>query len=199
MSDFAAAAVTFHTHALAAARHGRKAVGGAPPRAAGDAALVAARAAWARAHVQSREMRTATPAAGVVRADTLAIRELCRTLMPLDSPDIGSLEADVRPVIHGGARAFGEIAWLTAVVLAEMDARGDLYLPAHSLSGAEVTEDPSLVRAKLRGDTVRAPSDRVRSLAHAYEAAGATVPDLFSVVCGARPPCASTPSATPMI
>jgi hypothetical protein len=46
-------------------------------------------------------------------------------------------------------------------LLAELDASGDLYLPARRLSGAEVTEDPSLVRAKLRGDIVRVPSARV--------------------------------------
>jgi len=155
LSDFAAAGVTFHTHALAAVSCRRKATGGAPPRAAGDAALMAARTAWAQAHLQSREMRTATPAAGVVHADTLAIRELCQSLMPLDQAAKWAAGADLRAVINGGARAFGEIAGLTALVLAGMDASADLYLPARSLSGAEVTEDPSLVRAKLRGDTFR--------------------------------------------
>ena len=199
LSDLAAAAVTFHTHALAAVCGGRTSTGGAPPRVAGDAALVAARTAWARAHLQSREMRTATPAAGVVRADTLAIRELCQTLMPLDPGANRAAKVDLRPVINGGARAFGDIAGHAARVLGAIDARGDLYLPARSLSGAEVTEDPSLVRAKLRGDTVRVPSARVGNLAHAYRAARASVPDPFSVVCGARPPCTRTPSAAQML
>lgn len=199
LSDLAAAAVTFHTHAVAAVRRTRTATGCVPPQAAGEAPLVAARNAWAQAHLQSREMRTPTPAAGVVRADTLAIRELCRTLMPLDPGGNGAVDADMRRVIHGGAGAFGEIAGLAARVLAELDATGDLYLAARNLLGAEVTDDPSLVRAKLRGDTVRAPRSRVGGLAHAYQAARASVPHPVPVVWGARAPCARTPSPTPIL
>jgi hypothetical protein len=173
LSDFAVAAVAFHTHALAAVSCRGQSIGCAPQRAAGAAPLVAARAAWAQAHLQSREMCTATPAVGVVRADTLAIRKLCQTLMPLDPAANRAADANLRPVIFGGARAFGEIAEHAASVLAELDASGNLYLPARSLTGAEVTEDPSLVRAKLQGDTVRVPHSRVGSLAHAYEAAQA--------------------------
>lgn len=192
LSDFAAAAVTFYTHALAAVSCERTPTGCAPPRASGDGPLLAARTAWAQAHLQSREMRTATPAAGVVRADTLAIRELCRTLMPLDPGANRAADVDLRPMIYGGARAFGEIAGPTARVLAELDATGDLYLSARSLTGAEVTEDPSLVRAKLRGDTVPVPSGRVRSLALAYRTARYSVQDSISVVGGSRPRCART-------
>jgi hypothetical protein len=56
-------------------------------------------------------------------------------------------------------------------VLAELDATGQLLLSARILTGAEVTEDPALVRAKLRGDTVRVPHGRVKTLARSYQMA----------------------------
>jgi hypothetical protein len=135
--------------------------------------LVVVRAAWAQAHLQSRELRTATPAAGVVRGDTLAIRELCRTLMPLDSAAILSGDMKLRAVINRGARAFAEIAGCNVRVLAELDATGHLYLPARRLTGTEVTEDVHLVTAKLRGDFVRAPHHQIRQLAQSYKSASA--------------------------
>ena len=171
LSDFAAAAVTFHAHAFAALRPA-----GAPPvnGLGGDdsgAGLLVARAAWSQVHLQSREMRTATPCAGVVRADTLAIREFCRTLIPLDPAGNRRVSCELRATINGGARAFCEIAGFNASVLAELDATGQLYQSARNLTGAEVTEGPYLVVAKLRGDIVRAPCGQVESLAQSYKSA----------------------------
>ena len=174
LSDFAAAAVTFHTHAVAAIRCERTTPGGAPPRAAGAAPLLAARNAWAQAHLQSRGMRTATPAAAVVRADTLAIRELCRTLIPLDPGGNHCVDKDLRPIISGGARAFCQIAGYNAHVLAELDATHQLYQSARTLTGEQVTDDPHLVVAKLRGDIVRVPRGQIEGLAQSYKLARTT-------------------------
>jgi hypothetical protein len=59
-------------------------------------------------------------------------------------------------------------------VLAELDATGQLYLSARKLTGDEVTEDPHLVVAKLRGGIVRVPRGQVESLAQSYTAARTT-------------------------
>ena len=174
LSDFAAAAVTFHAHAPAHVRP----VEAWPVNGLGrddmEGRLLVARAAWSQVHMQSREMRTATPCAGVVRADTLAIRELCRTLMPLGPRPNRSVEPELRSTINGGARAFGEIAGDNARVLAELAATGQLYLSARKLTGDEVTEDPNLVVAKLRGGIVRVPRGQIESLAQSYKSARTT-------------------------
>ena len=171
LSDFAAAAVTFHAHAFAHVRpQNASSVNGLSGDDM-DRRLPVARAAWSQVHMQSREMRTATPCAGVVRADTLAIRELCRLLMPLDPAGNRSVDAELRATINGGARAFCEIAGYNARVLAELHATGQLYQSARNLSGAEVTEDPYLVVAKLRGDIIRVPHSQVESLAQSYASA----------------------------
>jgi hypothetical protein len=77
----------------------------------------------------------------------------------------------LRATINGGVRTFSEIASYNACVLAELDATGQLYVSARSLTGAEVTEVPDLVGAKLRGDIVRVPLRQVESLAQSYETA----------------------------
>lgn len=107
-----------------------------------------------------------------MRSDTNAIRDLCRSLMPLD-PAAWTPDPELRAVVHGGVRAFREIARWNASVLVGLDATGQLYLPARSLTGAEVSENQHLVAAKLRGGMVRVPHGQVRHLVQSYDAAAA--------------------------
>jgi len=187
LSDFAAAAVTFHALAMTHLRPGQDLPANGLGRDDMQHQLLVARHAWSQIHLQSREMRTATPCAGVVRADTLAIRELCRHLMPLDPAGNRSVDSDLRSTINGGARAFCEIADYNGRVLAELDATGQLYLSARTLTGDEVTEDPHLVVAKLRGGIARVPRGQVESLAQSYRSARtATVTEVSSA--GKRAP-----------
>jgi len=174
LSDFAAAAVTFHAHAMTHLRPGQDLPANGLGRDDMQHQLLVARGTWSQIHLQSRDMRTATPAAGVVRADTLAIRELCRTLMPIGPAGNQHVDSDLRSTINGGARAFCEIADYNGRVLAELDATGQLYLSARTLTGDDVTEDPHLVVAKLRGGIVRVPHGQVESLAQSYKSAGTT-------------------------
>lgn len=171
LSDFAVAAVTLHAHAAAYLRPG-----GPPsltdlPRDPVARRLLKARAAWSQIHLQSRELRTMPPSAGVVRADTLAILKLCRSLMPLDQVASRHSDPGLSSVASSGVLAFREIAGWNAHVLAELDTTGQLYLPARNLTGAEVTDHPYLVAAKLRGEIVRAPQTHVQHLAKSYESA----------------------------
>jgi hypothetical protein len=171
LSDFAAAAVTFHAHALGHLRPGQDMPANGLGRGDMEHQMLIARGAWSQIHLQSRELRTATPAAGVVRADTLAIRELCRTLMPLGPAGNQCVDSDLRSIINGGARAFCEIAGYNGRVLAELDTKGQLYQSARHLTGDEVTEDPNLVVAKLRDRIVHVPHAQVETLAQFYESA----------------------------
>ena len=171
LSDFAAAAVTFHGHAHAHLRSEEASPVHRLWRGDMERRMLGARAAWSQVNLQSREMRTATPPAGFVRAETLAIRELCRPLMPLDPAANRNADEELRSTINGGARAFCEIADYNARSLADLHATGQLYQSARNLTGAEVTEDPHLVVAKLRGDIVRVPRSQVESLAQSYESA----------------------------
>jgi len=158
-----------------------------------------ARVVWSQVHLQSREMRTATPAAGVVRADILAIRDLCRTLLPLDPAAKTSTDPELRAVVHGGLRAFREIAGWNARVLADLDATGQLHLPARSLTGAEVTDDPYLVAAKLRGEMVRVPDGQVQRLEQSYEQARALQTNELTPRDGRAPHAHSmSPTVAPM-
>jgi hypothetical protein len=171
LSDFAVAAVTFHAHAFAHLRPcGASPLGDFGRDELGRRLLVA-RAAWSQVHMQSSEMRTATPCARVVRADTLAIRDLCRALMPLDPAGDRRVKAELRATINGGGRLFCEIAGFNARVLAQLDATGQLYQSARNLTGAEVTQDPQLVVAKLRGEIVRVPRGQAENLMQSYESA----------------------------
>jgi hypothetical protein len=174
LSDFAAAAVTFHAHAMTHLRPGQDLPTTGLGRDDMQHQLLIARGTWSQIHLQSREMRTATPALGVIRADTLAIRELCRTLMPLGPAANQHVSSDMRSTINGGARTFCEIAGYNARVLAELDATGQLYLSARTLTGDEVTEDPHLAVAKLRGGIVHVPHGQVESLAQFYKSARKT-------------------------
>ena len=117
---------------------------------------------------------------GVVRADALALRDLCRTLMPLKPVGGQSPDPEVSAVAYGGARAFREIAALNALVLAGLDATGQLHLSARTLTGGAVTADPQLVAAKLRGDIVQVPRAQVQRRQQSYEAAGALLGDMGS-------------------
>ncbi len=81
-------------------------------------------------------------------------------------------------LVHGGAGAFREIAGCNASVLAGLGATGQLYLPARSLTGVEVSEDPQLVVAKLRDDMVRVPNAQAQRLVRSYEFAAALSGDI---------------------
>lgn len=180
LTDYAAAAVIVHTHV------GAHLTGGASGEVAdlSDHSMARrahqGRAVWALAHLESRQLRTAAPGLAVVRTDLLAVRELCQRLLALRPAASGEDNArDPRRVlalVNGCVRAFADIAGWNAAVLDNLAGRGQLYVAGRRLTGDQVTDDPSLVEAKLRGSFVPAPGAQVRPLAQAYAAARAVAP-----------------------
>ena len=83
LTDYAAAAVIVHTHAAAYLTRGISGdVVDLPARPMARRAHQG-RAAWTLAHLEARQLRTAALGLEVVRADLLAVRDLCRRLLPL--------------------------------------------------------------------------------------------------------------------
>lgn len=177
LTDYAAAAVIVHTHVGAYLTRGRSGkVADFPAHSMARHALEG-RAAWSLAHLEARRLRTATPGLGVVRTDLLAVRDLCGRLLPLSPSASGEAPTgdprQMRALVNGCVRAFADIAGWNAAVLEDLGQTGQLYVSGHRLTGDQVTDDPSLVAAKLQGCFVPAPAEQVRLLAHAYEAARA--------------------------
>ena len=138
----------------------------------------AGQATWGLIHLQTRQLRTATPGLAIVRHDVLAIRDLCKRVLPIDAEargEIGSAEArDVRALVNGGVRAFGDVARWNAAVFDDLGASGQLLVPSQTLTGDQVSDDPRLAATKLSGRAAQAPSERTNQLAAAYATAGGT-------------------------
>ena len=181
LTDFAAAAVIVHTHV--GAYLGRRATGDVTDLASRSMVQRAqrGRAAWSLAHLETRSLRTSTPGLRVVRADLLAVRDLCQRVLPMGLEVAGAGRAGdprrVRALANGSIRAFTEIAGRNADVLKDLGSRGQVYISGHQLTGDQVCDDPSLVEAKLHGRLIPASLADVRPLDRAYGKARAESPD----------------------
>jgi len=180
LTDYAAAAVIVHTHAGAYLTSGISGdVSGSPVHSMARRAYHG-RAAWTLAHLEGRQLRTATPGLALVRKDLLSVRDLCQRLLPLGASVSGEdLAADprqVRAMVNASIRAFTDIASSNAAVLENLSRTGQLYVSGHRLTGDQVTDDPPLVNAEVHGSFVPAPAQQVRPLAQAFAAARAGAP-----------------------
>lgn len=181
LADYAAAAVILHTHAGAYLTQGVSGdVVDLPAHSMAHRAHLG-RAAWSLAHLEARQLRTATPGLAVVRGDLLAVRKLCRRLLPLDttaSADVATGDLrQMRAMVNVCVRAFADIAGWNDAVLENLSRTRQLYVSGHQLTGDQVTDDPSLVEAKIYGSFVPAPAQQVQPLAQAYAAVSAGAPE----------------------
>ncbi|MCZ3385984.1 MAG: hypothetical protein LH630_03235 [Actinomycetia bacterium] len=181
LTDFAAAAVIVHTHASAYLSRGFWGKVADLPTHSMARRAIEGRAAWSLLHLQTRQLRAASPGLGVIRTDLLAVRDLCRVVLPLGGPVGPSANADderrVRALANGGIRSFADIAQWNAAVADQLSLVGELYVPARTLSGEQVTEQPVLVEAKLGGRLAPAPGEQVQRLVEGYAAASAVAPE----------------------
>jgi hypothetical protein len=180
LTDYAAAAVIVHTHAGAYLTQGQSGEVSNFPAHSMARRAYQGRAAWTLAHLEGRQLRTATPGLAVVRKDLLSVRDLCRRLLPLGATTSDQVPTgdprQVRALVNGCIRAFTDIAASNAAVLEYLNRTGQLYVSGHRLTGDQVTDDPSLVDAKVHGGFVPAPAQQVQPLAQAYVAARAGAP-----------------------
>jgi hypothetical protein len=181
LTDYAAAAVILHTHVGAYLTQGVSGDMGGLPAGSMARRAYQGRVAWSLTHLEARQFRTATPGLAVVRADLLAVRTLCSRLLPVDVAISGeAATADprqVRAMVNGCIQAFTDIAGWNAAVLENLSRTGQLYVSGHWLTGDQVTDDPSLVEAKIHRSFVLAPAQQVQPLAQAYAAARVGAPE----------------------
>lgn len=181
LTDFAAAAVIAHTHASAYLSRRTASEFTDFPTHSMARRTVGGRAAWTLVHLQTRQLRTASPGLGVIRTDLLAVRDLCRVVLPLGGPVGLSANANderrVRALVNGGIRSFADIAQWNAAVTDRIGLAGEFYVPARTLSGEQVTDQSALVEAKLRGRLAPAPGEQVQRLVESYAAAFAVAPE----------------------
>jgi len=155
LTDFAAAGVIVHTHASAyLSMRTTGEVTDLPTHSMARRA-VDGRALWSLVHLQARQLRTASPGIGAVRTDLLAVRDLCQVVLPMAGSAGHETNAEderrVRALVNGGIRSFADIAQWNAAVLDRLGVAGELYVPARTLTGEQVIDQPALVEAKLRG------------------------------------------------
>jgi hypothetical protein len=197
LTDYAAAAVIIHTHVGAYLTQGRLDHVTDLPVLSMARRAYQGRSAWSVAHLEGRQLRTATPGLAVVRKDLLSVRDLCQRLLPLDMTTPAQVapgdRRQVRALANGCIRAFSDIAGWNAAVLENLSRTGQLYVAGHRLTGDQVTDDPPLVEAKIRGSLVPAPVQQVQPLAQAYAAAHSVEPAL-----GWRQPASAALSGEPV-
>ncbi len=137
--------------------------------------------AWRTLRTTLSELRTTTPPSAAVRGEAALVRRLLT----------GALSRDAaRPTVQVAVDRLPEVAeWgLAAFRTATHDG---VFVPGSALRGVEVSDQPELAVAKLRGRTVPAPSARLDAVVAAYgrarQAAGG----------GGRRGELSSPSAAP--
>lgn len=173
LTEFATAGVIVHTH-VRDYLTGDSAMGMAGVSANSVARMSSdARTAWAEVNQQTRQFRTATPGSAALRDDVAAIRDLCQDVWPLRGPRSDPGPEDLRrlrALANGSVRAFGDIGKWNGQVLHHLAASGQLFVVGFALTGDQVSDDPTLVAAKLSGALVMAPHEQIRPLAKAYQA-----------------------------
>lgn len=172
LTDFAASGVIVHAHA--AAFLAATSPGGVNELPAGSLPTQAraGQATWSLIHLQARQLRTATPGLAIVRHDVLAIRDLCKQVLPIGPEAQTEAEnpetCDARALVKGSVRAFSDIARWNAAVFDDLSGSGQLLVPSRTLSGGQVSDDPRLVASKLRGHAAPAPAGRIDQLTRLY-------------------------------
>ena len=119
-------------------------------------------AAWLDVHSQIRFLRTTTAALPGVRSDVVAIRGLIAQLKA------GEPTRDVQAALVGSARRFGDVAAWNRKTLATEASSRRLLIPGRHLTGNQVSDDLTLVKAKLQGLLVPVLAEHVDAAQAAY-------------------------------
>jgi hypothetical protein len=127
--------------------------------------------AWREVHKQLAQLRTATPVMEGLRADVVAIRRL------LEAVADGEPTPRAQRAVVAAAGRFGEIAVWNREAFEAQGKKGRVVTPGRFLTGNQVSDDPLLVRAKLKGTLAPLQKEQVKALTAAYErAATASTP-----------------------
>ena len=166
LADLAVAGIVVHEAAAGQMR--QAASGDGPPDLGVRRALSRfedGAAAWREVHLQLRQLRTATPVVDGLRGDVVSVRQLLGVL--------GAEEPNRRTqsAVVSAAGRFGEIAVWNLEAFEAQGKKGRVYIPGRFLTGNQVSDEPMLVRAKLKGTLAPLQKEQVLALRSAYDAA----------------------------
>jgi hypothetical protein len=167
LADFAVAGIVVHETAAGQMRQVAADCEG-PVDLAVRRALVryeAGASAWREVHVQLAQLRTTTRVLDGLRGDVVAVRRLLELLAE------GEPTPRAQRVVVGAAGRFGEIAVWNREAFEAQAKNGRVYIPGRFLSGNQVSDDPLLVRAKLKGLLAPLQKEQVKALRSSYERA----------------------------
>jgi hypothetical protein len=174
LRDIATAGVAVHAHT--ATFHGADLTsGGGGSSPAGVRALVDRGRSWQRLHAELRAFASPGRPDDVVHQDLIAIGRCLRTVAPLPgqaktTPDPTSTgRRRSVATLNGAVTVMADIADSNARTFARIARTGQLHINARALTGAEITDDPDLVRAKVDGRLVPAPQPHAAAITDLYD------------------------------
>ena len=193
LRDLATLATAVHAHT--AAHHTTP---GAPAPRAAELLLARARA-WQHTAHDLAEYLTPTPAHPEIHEHVRAATRLLARVAPLtpaaDERDPGAERGEITPTLRSALAATDKVQDWASQVFGRLADHTHLYVPASTLTGDVVTDDPSLVHAKLTGGLVPAPKARTDHTIERYRTA---LPP-GSALAPRRPRSAIEPALEPMI
>lgn len=164
LRDLATIAVAVHAHS--AAFHSGP--DGPAPR------LLARAQRWQDLSRNLATLVSPAPVDDVVHDDLIALARLLPAVAPLDgrgratSPDLESRRTGA--TLGGAVALMAEIAGHSSRTFAKVIRQGGVYAPARVLTGAEITNRPDLITARLNGTLVAAPRRLLDDVARGYQA-----------------------------
>jgi hypothetical protein len=100
-----------------------------------------------------------------LRADVVAVRRL------LEAVADGEPTPRAQRAVVAAAGRFGEIAVWNREAFEAQGRKGRVVIPGRFLTGNQVSDDPLLVRAKLKGTLAPLQKEQAKALTAAYERA----------------------------
>ncbi|GEA90240.1 hypothetical protein [Cellulomonas cellasea] len=127
---------------------------------------------WQKLAASLARLRSSAPPDDDVRADLTATAGLLSAIAPLAGPSrAGASDPQSRragATLNGGVRLMTDVAHQNSRAFSAIARTSAIYVPARSLTGDEVTDDPELVRAHLEGRLVRAPARILAEVGELY-------------------------------
>src|SRR5665811_742065 len=111
----------------------------------------------------------------VVRQDLIGIGRCLRTVAPLPGQTKITFDpatADGRraaATLNGAVTVMADVGDYNARTFARIARTGQLHINARALTGAEITDDPDLVKAKVDGRLVPAPQPHSAAVTELYD------------------------------
>jgi hypothetical protein len=127
---------------------------------------------WQSLSMSLATLRSSAPPDDDVRADLTAAADLLSTIAPLAGPSRASApDPHARragATLNGAVRLMTDVAHQSSRAFSVLARTSAVYIPARTLTGDEVTDNPVLVRAHLEGRLVRAPQRVLAEVSELY-------------------------------